>query len=201
MSTTHFSGPVFSAAGFGSGDSTTPVAITSGNLSSAYATSTATSGDVRLNYNKLTFTGAGAGGEVGRDFAVVTVAAAAPGDTINGRHITLSIDGSGTLAGGAGNALRATIGGTSTAPGGTLASLQLDSDFASTSANWNVATFLRCTNSNTGKIANFMNIPAPSNGTMFATHTDQVMDHSVRIVDDAGVVYYVMCTTVATGRG
>jgi hypothetical protein len=46
-----------------------------------------------------------------------------------------------------------------------------------------------------------MNIPAPSNGTIFATHTTQTMTHSIRIVSAAGVNFYVMCTDAATNRG
>ena len=46
------------------GSSTVPVSITSaGVLNGSYATTSATSGDTRLNYNKLTFTGAGGSGE------------------------------------------------------------------------------------------------------------------------------------------
>jgi hypothetical protein len=197
--TVHFSGPVVSAAGFSSGDATTNITIAAaGKLSSSYATSTATSGDVRLNYDKLTFTGAGAGGEVGRDFAVVTVAGAAVGGTINGRHVTLSVDGSGTIS-GAGNAMRATIGGSSTNPGGTLAAMQLDSDFA-TGGTWSNASFLRATNSGTGVIDYFATLPTTGSGLMVAPHTTQVLTDSIRIKLADGTVRYIMLTTLASNR-
>jgi len=44
-------------------------------------------------------------------------------------------------------------------------------------------------------------VPAASNGTVFATHTTQTMTHSIRIYDDAGTAYYIMCTNAATNRG
>ena len=109
------------------GTSGAPIAITSsGVLNGAYATTSASSGDTRLNYNKLTFTSTGSG-ETLRAFSVVSGTGAAAGGTINGAHVSTSINGSGTISGAA-NAIRATIGGTSTNPGGALAAVQLDSD-------------------------------------------------------------------------
>lgn len=199
MGTTTFSGPVASQNGFVGGTSASPTAITTAsNLNYDYATTSATSGDTRLNYEKLTFTGAGGSGEVQRSFAVVTVAGAAVGGTINGTHTTLSVNGSGTIS-GAGNALRATIGGTSTNPGGTLAAIQLDSDFA-TGGTWTNAAFLRATDSGTGLISYFAQIPTTGSGLMFAPHTTQVMTDSIRIKMADGNVRYIMCTTAATNR-
>ncbi len=199
MAYTHFSGPVASANGFETGTSAEQIAITtSGKLSQSYATSTATSGDVRLSYDKLTFAGAGAGGEVQRSFAVVTAVGAAVGGTINGTHTTLSIDGSGTIS-GAGNAIRATLGGTSTNPGGTLASIQLDTDFAS-GGTWTNASYIRMTNSGTGLMSYMLNIPTTGSGLLMAPHTTQVMTDSIRIVMADGNVRYVMCTTSAANR-
>ena len=65
-----FADPAFDSVQVGS--SGVPIAITSaGVLNGAYATTSATSGDTRLSYNKLTFTSTGSG-EVVRGFAVVT---------------------------------------------------------------------------------------------------------------------------------
>ena len=87
------------------GTSSAPIAISSaGVLNGAYATTSATSGDTRLNYSKLTFTSTGSG-ETSRVFSVVTGAGAAAAGTINGEHVSLSINGSGTIS-GAGNALQ-----------------------------------------------------------------------------------------------
>ena len=85
--------------------------------------------------------------------------------------------------------------------GGTVAVLQLDSDLNATATVPAATSFIRVNDTSTTKIGNLMNIPAPSNGTIFATHTTQVMTHSIRIVSAAGTNYYVMCTDSATNRG
>jgi hypothetical protein len=194
MSRTSFSGPVYSAGGFISdaaittaglvntagitaGASAAPIAITAaGSLNKNYATSSAVGGDTRLSYNKLTFTGAGSG-ETLRAFTVVAT------------HVSVSIDGSGTIAGAA-NALRATLGGTSTNPGGTLAAIQADSDFL-TGGTWTNASFIRFTNSNTGVVANLLNVPA---AMVAAKGGGLAMTHNIKIVDSAGKAYYLMVT-------
>ena len=72
MAQTTFSGPVASQNGFIGGTSSSPVSVTTAqNISSFYGTTSATSGDTRLNYSKLTFTAAGAG-ETLRAYSVVT---------------------------------------------------------------------------------------------------------------------------------
>ena len=92
------------------GTSTAPIAITSaGVLNGSYATTSATSGDTRLDYEKLTFTSTGSG-ETLRAFSVVTGTGAAAAGTINGAHISMEVQG-GTISGAA-NAIRATVGGT-----------------------------------------------------------------------------------------
>jgi hypothetical protein len=188
MSTTHFSGPVISANGFGSGTSTSPIAITTaGNLTSSYATTSATNGDTRLSYNKLIFTAAGSGETLRAFTSIATGAGAvAPGGTVNGAHISLSVDGTATVS-GSGNALRATLGGTSTNPGGTLAAIQADSDFA-TGGTWTNAAFIRFTNSGTGTVTNLFNAPA----AMVATKTAAAISHTIKMVDSAGKAYWLM---------
>ena len=196
MAQTTFTGPVQSLNDFISGTTTDPIVVTTaGNVSSAYATAENTTGDVRLQYQRLTFTSTGSG-ETGRWLTRVTGAGAATGGTVNGGHISLSINGSGTIS-GAGNALRVTLGGTSTAPGGTIAALQLDSDFAS-GGSWTGATYLRCTNSGTGEIAAFARFPNPAVGKMFAAVVGSpTQTHSLKVYDAAGNVYYLMATTTA----
>ena len=190
MARTTFSGPVASNNGFIGGTASSPIAVTTaGNISSSYGTTSATTGDTRLVYDRLTFTSTGSG-ETLRAFSVVTGAGAATGGTINGAHISTSINGSGTISGAA-NALRVTLGGTSTNPGGTIASLQVDSDFAS-GGTWTNASFIRFTNSGTGTIANLMNVPA----AMVGTNTQGAATNSLKIVDSAGTAYYIMLTTV-----
>ena len=177
------------------GNSAVPVAVTkSGIINGAYATTSATSGDTRLTYQKLTFSSTGSG-ETIRAFSVVTGAGAAAGGTINGSHISTSINGSGTIVGAA-NAIRATIGGSSTNPGGTLAALQLDSDFAS-GGTWSNASFLRVTNSGTGEVGNFALMPAVSaTGVFRAKVGSPVVSHCIPVVS-GGTTYYIMVSTIA----
>ena len=191
MALTTFSGPVKSNNGFISGTASSPITVTTAqNIDSAYATTSATTGDTRLSYNLLTFTSTGSG-ETIRALTRVTGAGGATGGTINGAHLSLSINGSGTIS-GAGNALRATLGGTSTNPGGTLAAIQADSDFA-TGGTWTNASFIRFTNSGTGTVANLLNVP----NAMVVAQVSADSTHTIRIISSTGVPYYLMATSVA----
>lgn len=193
MARTTFTGPVTSLNGFTSGTSSTPIAVTTpGNISSSYATTSATTGDTRLVYERLTFTAAGSG-ETLRAFSVVT-GAAAVGGTINGAHISMSVNTGGSIS-GAGNALRATLGvGASVTPGGTLAAIQADSDIGSGATLPANTAFIRVTNSGSGTIGNLFNLPV----AMVEADVDTGgTTHKVKFVDSAGAVYYLMATTVA----
>ena len=196
MAQTRFSGPVASDNGFISGTATSEIAVTTAsNVSSSYVTASNTTGDVRLNYSRLTFTSTGSG-ETARFLTRVTGANAATGGTVNGAHISLSINGSGTIS-GAGNALRVTLGGTSTAPGGTISAIQLDSDFAS-GGSWSGATYLRCTNSGTGVVGALLRVPAPAVAGVFrAAVGSPTVTHTIPVISDNGTTYYIMCSTVA----
>ena len=177
MATTTFSGPVVSQNGFSTGTSASPLSVTTAqNVDSAYVTTSATSGDTCLTYERLTCTSTGSG-ETFRALTQVTGAGAATAGTVNGAHISLSINGSGTIS-GAGNALRATLGGTSTNPGGTIAAIQADSDFAS-GGTWTNASFIRFTNSGTGTVANLFNVPA----AMVEANVVAASSHTIKIVD------------------
>jgi hypothetical protein len=191
MALTTFSGPVSSLNGFIGGTATTPITVTTAqNVSSSYVTTSAATGDTRLTYDKLTFTAAGSG-ETARFFSVVNTTTSAVGGTINGAHVSLEIDATGKIS-GAGNALRATLGGTSTNPGGTLAAIQADSNFA-TGGTWTNSSFIRFTNSGTGVIPNLFNVPA----AMVVAQVSADSTHTIKIVNSAGVAYYLMATTVA----
>jgi hypothetical protein len=192
MANTHFTGPVWSENGFSSGTSASPVLATAaGNLNTSYASTSAATGDTRLSYQKLTFTSTGSG-ETQRNFTVVTGVGAAAGGTINGVHNTLSINGAGTIS-GAGNAGRFTIGGTSTNPGGTLAAVQFDSDFA-TGGTWTNASFMRCTNSGTGTVSYLMNIPK----AMVAAGVLAASSHVIPIIAHDGTPYWIMANSAAS---
>jgi hypothetical protein len=193
MARTSFTGPVFSANGFLSGSATDPVAVTTaGNIDAAYATTYATTGDTRLTYNKLTFTSTGSG-ETLRAFSVVTGTGAATAGTINGAHISLEIDGASATISGAANALRATLGGTDATPGGTLAVLQLDTNYTVNATLPATASFIRVSDSgtNTGEIPLFANIETGPAATIAPTASSVTTVSKVIKVMVGGTVYYV----------
>lgn len=175
------------------GTATQPITTNaSGNLTQLYATTTHASGGFRGYYARVDFDGAG-GGETLRAFTRVTEAQG-PGQTTNGAHISMSVNSGGSIS-GAGNALRATLGvATGVTPGGTLASIQVDSDFPNTVTLPGSAAFLRFTNSNTGTIGNLMNVPA---AMVVAKGGSTGFSHVIKIVDSAGATYYLMATNSA----
>ena len=168
------------------GTSSAPISITSsGVLNGAYASTSATSGDTRLSYNKLTFTSTGSG-ETLRAFSVVSGTGAAAAGTINGAHISMEVQG-GTIS-GAGNALRATVGGTTASPGGTLAAIQADTNWDSGVTLPGSAAWIRFTESGSAKMTNLFNVPA----SMVVTKSAAAVAKTIKIVDDAGTPWYIM---------
>jgi len=193
MARTSFTGPVYSANGFLSGSSTDPIAVTTaGNIDAAYATTSATTGDTRLNYSKLTFTSTGSG-ETLRAFSVVTGTSAATAGTINGAHISLEVDGSSASISGAANAIRATLGGTDATPGGTLAVIQLDTNYTVNASLPATASFIRVSDSGsaTGEIPLFANIETGPAATCAPTASSVTTVSKAIKVMIGGTVYYV----------
>jgi hypothetical protein len=198
MATTTFSGPVVSQNGFSTGTSASPLSVTTaGNIDSAYATTSATTGDTRLSYEKLTFTSTGSG-ETLRAFSVVTGAAAATAGTINGAHISAEINGSGTISGAA-NAIRATLGGSAASPGGTLAVLQLDTNYTVNASLPATAAFIRVSDSGsaTGEVPNLFNIESGPAATIVSTGTVGGTAKAIKILI-AGVAHYITIGTSVT---
>jgi hypothetical protein len=189
MANTKATGVAYADPSFDSvqvGSSSAPIALTSsGVLNGSYATTSADSGDTRLSYQKLTFTSTGSG-EVVRGFAVVTGTNAATAGTINGAHFSAEMQG-GTISGAA-NALRATIGGTTASPGGTLAAIQADSNFDSGVTLPGSASWIRFTQSGSAKLTNLFNVPA----AMVVTKSAAAVAKTIKIVDDAGTPWYIM---------
>ena len=192
MAQTTFSGPVASNNGFIGGSASSPISVTtSGNISSSYGTTSATTGDTRLSYNRLAFTSTGSG-ETIRAFSVVTGASAATGGTINGAHISTSINTGGSISGAA-NAIRATLGGTATTPGGTLAVLQLDTDYGVNVTLGAASSFIRVTDSGsqTGEVQNLINIETGPAATVAPTATAVATVSKAIKVRIGGTNYYV----------
>lgn len=189
MAISTFSGPVASQNGFIGGTTTDPiVATTAGNISSFYGTASNTTGDVRLNYSRLTFTTTGSG-ETARFLTRVTGANAATGGTVNGAHISLSVNTGGSIS-GAGNGLRVTLGAAaSVTVGGTVAALQVDSDIGAGATLPGNASFIRVTNSGSGTITNLFNLPDAMVQAIGGTSTTATQ--KIRFVDSAGTAYFL----------
>jgi hypothetical protein len=193
MALTTFSGPVKSLNGFITGTASSPlVETTAGNVSESYATTSATTGDTRLSYNKLTFTSTGSG-ETLRAFSVVTGTGAATAGTINGAHISLEVDGASATISGAANAIRATLGGTDATPGGTLAVIQLDTNYTVNASLPATASFIRVSDSGsaTGEIPLFANIETGPAATCAPTASSVTTVSKAIKVMIGGTVYYV----------
>jgi hypothetical protein len=192
MARTTFSGPVASDNGFIGGTSTDPISVTTAqNVSSSYVTSSATTGDTRLSYMRMDITSTGSG-ETLRAFTRVTGAGAATGGTINGAHISTSINTTGTISGAA-NALRTTLGGSATTPGGTLAVLQLDTDYSVNVTLGAASSFIRVTDSGTqtGEVQNLLNIETGPAATIAPTATAVATVSKAIKVRIGGTDYYV----------
>ena len=189
MAITTFSGPVSSQNGFIGGTATDPITVTTAeNISSFYGTADTTTGDTRLSYNRLTFTSTGSG-ETIRALTRVTGANAATGGTVNGAHISLSVNTGGSIS-GAGNGLRVTLGAAaSVTVGGTVAALQVDSDLGAGATLPGNASFIRVTNSGSGTISNLFNLPDAMVQAIGATSTTATQ--KIRFVDSAGTAYFL----------
>jgi len=192
MATTTFSGPVVSQNGFQTATVASPLSVTTAqSINSAFVTTSATTGDTRVINNRLTFTSTGSG-ETARFFSIVTGAGAAAAGTINGAHISTSINTGGTISGAA-NAIRATLGGSVASPGGTLAVLQLDTDYSVNATLPGTASFIRVTDSgaNTGEVPLLMNIETAPAATIAPTATSVTTVAKAIKVMIGGTVYYV----------
>ena len=189
MAITTFSGPVASQNGFVGGTASDPITVTTAqNISSSYGSTSATTGDTRLSYNRLAFTSTGSG-ETLRAFSVVSGANAATGGTVNGAHISLSVNSGGSISGAA-NGLRVTLGGAAgVTMGGTVAALQVDSDITNTTTLPGNASFIRVTNSGASTITNLFNLPDAMVQAIGATSTTATQ--KIRFVDSAGTAYFL----------
>lgn len=191
-------------AGCGTSGAASALGTTAGNALSYYFSTTHTTGDMRGEYLKLTFSGAGGSGEAARIFSSINNVSVATGGTVNGAHISIGTAGASAAVSGAANALRATfsIAAASTNIGGTCSVIQVDTDFDTAVTVPTNFAFLRFTNTNTKKSNNLMRIPnvAAEAGGLFCAHDTQAMTHSIKIVSENGTPYYIMCTNASTNR-
>lgn len=148
-----FGSTEIAAETLGGGTSSAPISTANANKNAIgfWFKSTATSGDSRGMYLRQYFSGAGVSGEAARIFGTVDGVAAATGGTVNGAHISLSVQGAAGAVSGAGNGLRVTLGlGDATNAGGTLAAIQVDSDFHSGATIPGTCAAIRFTTSGSG---------------------------------------------------
>ena len=162
--------------------------------------SNATSGDARGVYVRVQFGGAGSG-EAVRAYANASAANVATGGTVNGIHASLSLDASASVS-GQGFGARVTFGAAADTRtlNGNCAPLLVESDIAT--GNTVPATMAHIRVADTGAVAikKLLRLPTVASGGLLAAHTTDAMTHSIRCVDDAGTVFYLMATTTATNR-
>lgn len=198
---TAHSGLLFGAGASGANHA---LGATADNATEFYLNATHTTGDMRGQYLRLYFSGAGGSGEAARIFSTINNVSVATAGTVNGAHISIGTAGASAAVSGAANALRATFGiaALSTNIGGTCSVIQVDTDFDTAVTVPSNFAFLRLTNTNTKKSNNLLNIPdvAAEAGGLFCAHTTQSMTHSIKIVSANGTDYYIMCTNANTNR-
>lgn len=187
----------------GSGTSAAPTETSTAgkNFLGYWVKSAATSGDARGLYMRLYLAGAGSG-EAVRAYATAAAANVATGGTVNGIHASLSLNASASIS-GQGFAGRFTFDAAADTRtlNGNCAPLLIESNIGANNTVPASMAHIRVADIGAVPIGKLLRLPAPNNATIFATHTTQVMSHSIRIVDDAGTPYYIMCTNGAGNRG
>jgi len=193
-----------SLLGAGTSGANSSLGATALNAMEFYLDGTHTTGDMRGQYLRLYFSGAGGSGEAFRTMATINGVSVATGGTVNGAHISLGTAGASAAVSGAANALRATFGiaAASTNIGGTCSVIQVDTDIATEATVPTNFAFLRFTNTGAKKSNNLMRVPnvAAETGGLLCVHTTQGLTHSLKIVSEDGTPYYIMLTDANTNR-
>jgi len=187
----------------GGGTSTTPnsTATADKNFLGFWNETTATSGDCRGMYLRTYFGGAGSG-EALRAFATVSYAgAAAVGGTINGAHITMQVNAGSTISGQASGA-RVTLGyaAATRTTDANVSALLLCSDIATGNTVHASNAFIRVVDDGAVALKKLFRLPTVASAGLLAAHTTDAITHSIRCVDAAGTVFYIMCTTTSSNR-
>jgi hypothetical protein len=188
-------GPAIAAKSYGTSTNPTTLHV-AGNMARSYAKAKHSTGDVRISYEDMKFSGVG-GGDMYRWRAIADTTDCATTATINCAHLTARVPSGKTIS-GAMNALRLTLETATTTPGGTLSALQLDSNLVGSSLHPTTAAFIRVTQSGSTNLNRFMNVPAPVSAdstSLFVASADKAATHMLRFVSDAGVTYWLLATT------
>lgn len=197
------SGAVTAALLHGGGTSATPCTTSTAdkNFLGYWTKTTASSGDCRGMYLRTYFGGAGSG-EALRAYATVDFAgAAAVGGTINGMHCSLSIADGSTISGQA-FAARFTLdyAASTRTTDANVCCVNLDSNIAAGNTVHANNAFLRLSDTGAVALKKFLRTPAVASAGLLAAHITDGMTHSIRCVDEAGTVFYLMATTTFTNR-
>lgn len=191
------------ALAIGGGTSAAPLSTSSADKKfiDMYTKSTATSGDSRGAYFKHTLGGAIVSTGYGDAARALCSVSGTGYSYASGLHATMEIAVGGTVT-GSGAGLRATLGAAAASRTlvGKLSAVHICSDVATGNTLPTVHGFMRFTDDGLVRISNLAVIPVAANGTLFAAHTTQTLTHSIKIIDEAGTAYYIMCTNAATNR-
>jgi len=187
----------------GAGISGTPETTASAdkNFLGYWTQTTAATGDCRGLYLKTYFGGAGSG-EALRPVATVNFAgAAAVGGTINGMHCSLEV-AAGTTISGQASAARFTLDyATATRTmDANVSCLLLCSNIGANNTPHAKNAFMRVVDDGSVALGKLFRLPTVASAGLLAAHTTDAITHSIRCVDEAGTVFYVMCTTTSSNR-
>jgi hypothetical protein len=162
--------------------------------------SSAASGDFRAAYIRAYFNGA-TGGEAVRAYATATAAGVAAGGTVNGIHASLSLNASASIS-GQGFAGRFTFdAATDTRTlNPACAALMVESNIGANNTVPAATALIRVAEIGSVAVKKLFRLPTVASAGLLAAHTTDAITHSIRCVDDAGTVFYIMCTTTASNR-
>lgn len=198
-----FGGTVRTAAllhGSGTSSAPTSTATANKNFLGYWVKSTATSGDARAMYVRL-YLGAAGSGEAVRAYATADAANVATGGTVNGIHASLSMNASASIS-GQGFAGRFTFDAAADTRtlNGNCAPVLIESNIAAGNTVPATMAHIRVTDTGAVPIKKLLRLPTVASAGLLAAHITDAITHSIRCVDDAGTVFYIMCTTTATNR-
>lgn len=155
--------------------------------------------DTRTGYFRLYEAVDSASGDALRAYNTVLAGITATG--AHGFHASVSFNAGASVTGLA-CGLRATLdfAANTASPNGTYCALQVDSNIGTgITPPAGSTSFIRVANNGAVAVPNLLEMPAPSNGSIFAAHTTQTMSHSIKFIA-GGTAYYIMCTDAATNR-
>jgi hypothetical protein len=186
--------------GSGTSAANTTTSTAGKNFLGYWVKSSAATGDARGLYMRLTLSGAGSG-EAVRAYATAAATGVATGGTVNGIHASLSMDASASISGqGFGARITFDAAADTRTLNGNCAPVLVESNIATGNTVPATMAHIRVTDTGAVAIKKLFRLPTVASAGLLAAHTTDAITHSIRCVDDAGTVFYLMCTTTATNR-